>query len=645
MQTLKDNKLLQAAWEFVENTGRSIFLTGKAGTGKTTFLKYVVANSHKRTVVVAPTGVAAINAGGMTIHSFFQIPLSPYIPGHKFTTNNDGKMAAKYFKYDFGKEKRKIIKTLDLLIIDEISMVRSDLLDAIDHTLRQYRDRFKPFGGVQLLMIGDLAQLTPVVTSEEETLLKQYYSTPYFFGSHALQQTNYVTIQLEHIYRQQDDYFVNLLNAIRDGHPTNKNLDDINSRFQPDFKPNSEEGYIRLTTHNTQADNYNDSQLRLLTTKAYTYHASIEGQFPEFSHPTATALTLKKGAQVMFIKNDSTSQRRYYNGLIGIVTAINDESIEVTCQEKDEPIEVNREVWENVSYSINEKTGDIESHIKGSFTQYPLRLAWAITIHKSQGLTFDKAIIDAASAFAPGQVYVALSRCRTLEGLILSSKLNSRAIINDKNVADYISNQEQAAQESIQNLPTIKDEYYKFLLCELFDFTDIGRMVELVNRLMIEFFTRSNPSSTHLAKVASEEFHNKVTNISLRWRTQIESLTIEQLKDHDFQKRINDACAYFCDTLTELLVILIKRLRDVKSGNKTVMERLKNYLDELQMTYQQHQNTMSEMLTKPFSTQHFLQSKARAWLEVIDITKTQTTKKRRKTTSQRKRTETHSKEY
>ena len=305
---IEQNHELQIAWDFVENTGRSIFLTGKAGTGKTTFLKTVVEKSRKRPIVVAPTGVAAINANGMTIHSFFQLPFSPYVPGAKVES-----------RFDFGRDKRKIIASIDLLIIDEISMVRADLLDAIDSVLRRFRDHSLPFGGVQLLMIGDLAQLTPVVTPEDEQMLRPYYDTPYFFGSKALQQIDYVTIQLDYVYRQQDSSFIELLNQIRSGRPDAKALGQLNLRCNPNFVPSPEEPYIRLTTHNQLANYYNETELRKLPGSLYSYRAEVKGTFPEYSYPTAETLELKAGAQVMFVKNDPSPEHRYYNGRIGRV--------------------------------------------------------------------------------------------------------------------------------------------------------------------------------------------------------------------------------------------------------------------------------------------------------------------------------------
>ena len=492
---MTQNTELRNAWDFVEHTGRSIFLTGKAGTGKTTFLKTVVDQSSKRNVVVAPTGVAAINAGGMTIHSFFQLPFSPFVPGAKIES-----------KFDFGKEKRKLIASLDLLIIDEISMVRSDLLDAIDSILRRFRDRYKPFGGVQLLMIGDLQQLTPVVTPDDERMLKPYYDTPYFFGSKALSEIDYVTIQLEKVYRQQDDTFLSLLNHIREGQPTAADLTLLNSRYKPVFLPKPEEGYIRLTTHNQMANNYNETELQKLSGRAVNYQAKIEGTFPEYSYPTAETLTLKVGAQVMFVKNDPSNEHRYYNGRIGHVTLAEPTRLLVYCPGDADAIEVVPLEWENARYTLNDETREIETEVLGKFSQLPLRLAWAITIHKSQGLTFEHAIIDASLSFAPGQVYVALSRCKTLEGMVLASQIPPHAIINDERVDSYISHQEEAAQRSIDQLPTLKDEYYRYLLMELFDFKDILYREEYLGRIIIEFFYRSHTDIAELHKRALEDY-------------------------------------------------------------------------------------------------------------------------------------------
>ena len=336
-----ENIELRRAWDFVENTGTSVFITGKAGTGKTTFLKTLKEHSSKRMVVVAPTGVAAINAGGVTIHSFFQLPLSPYVPNTSYKS-----------KYDFSQEKRNIINTLDLLVIDEISMVRSDLLDAIDNVLRRFRQHDLPFGGVQLLMIGDLQQLAPVVTEQDAQLLNSFYDTPFFFGSKALSMIHYVTIELKHVYRQTDFHFISLLNAIRDGNVRDEVISELNQRYIKDFHPEPDEGYIRLTTHNSIAQKYNDKELSEIKQPVRNFDATIEGNFPEYSYPTDVTLSLKVGAQVMFIKNDSSLNRQFYNGKIGHVVGFEDEEIIVRCPDEDFDIKVSQMIWENI-YEIS----------------------------------------------------------------------------------------------------------------------------------------------------------------------------------------------------------------------------------------------------------------------------------------------------
>ena len=604
---MEQNNELSTAWDFVEHTGRSIFLTGKAGTGKTTFLKTVVEHSSKRSIVVAPTGVAAINAGGMTIHSFFQLPFSPFVPGAKIES-----------RFDFGKEKRKIIASLDLLIIDEISMVRSDLLDAIDSVLRKFRDRYKPFGGVQLLMIGDLQQLTPVVTPEDEQMLKPYYDTPYFFGSKALAQIDYVTIQLEKVYRQQDDVFLTLLNHIREGQPTTEDLTLLNARYQPAFIPKPEEGYIRLTTHNQMANNYNESELKKLKGHPYTYHAKIEGTFPEYSYPTAETLTLKEGAQVMFVKNDPSGEHRYYNGRIGHVTCAEDNRLEVYCPGDADAIEVEPLEWENSRYTLNDNTHEIETEVLGKFSQLPLRLAWAITIHKSQGLTFERAIIDASLSFAPGQVYVALSRCKTLEGMVLASQIPPQAIINDERVDNYISHQEEAAQRSIIQLPTLKNEYYRYLLMELFDFKDILYREEYLGRIIIEFFYHAFTDIAELHKRALEDYKRQVMAVADKWRTMIQQMSIEALHEEEFLERVKRSAAYFEKTMYELLAKPLALVPDIKSQNKLAMKRLtENYVD-LRQAWLSRRFLLQDMSQKTFTITDYLRRKQHSLLDAMN---------------------------
>ena len=474
------------AWNIIEKTSANLFLTGKAGTGKTTFLKRLKELSPKRMIVLAPTGIAAINAGGMTIHSFFQLPFSPYVPG---TTFGSGEQK----RYQFSKLKRNIIRSIDLLVIDEISMVRSDLLDAVDSVLRQYRKRHDlPFGGVQLLMIGDLQQLAPVVTPQEEHLLGQHYDTPFFFSSNALKQVGYLTIELKKVYRQQDEQFISLLNQIRENKASEATLQALNQRYIPNFVPPKEGNYIRLTTHNAPAQYINEQQLAALPAQSFSFTADIEGDFPETSYPADFKLTLKPGAQVMFIKNDP--QHRFYNGMIGEVIGVRTDEdgskITVRSKDSDEEFDLEKMEWTNAKYTLNEKTKEIEETVEGKFMQYPLRLAWAITIHKSQGLTFEHAIIDASHSFTHGQTYVALSRCKTLEGMVLSQPLSRGAIISSQTVDAFTSQLAAPSQEQISSLEL---QYIIYCISELFDFYSIRASYEHLMRCLVEFFNGKYP--------------------------------------------------------------------------------------------------------------------------------------------------------
>lgn len=604
----------------MENTSRSIFLTGKAGTGKTTFLKKVVECSRKRPIVVAPTGVAAINAGGVTIHSFFQLPFSPYVPGAKIES-----------RFDFSKEKRKIIASIDLLIIDEISMVRADLLDAIDMVLRRFRDHSQPFGGVQMLMIGDLAQLTPVVTPEDERMLKPYYDTPYFFGSKALQQVDYVTIQLEHVYRQQDESFISLLNEVRNGHPSAEALARLNSRSQAiSDNARNPEGAIRLTTHNNKAKEYNEAELQKLPDRAFTYHAEVEGTFPDYSYPTDETLVLKKGAQVMFVKNDTSGKHRYYNGRIGHVVEADEHHVAVFCKGDDEAIEVEPLKWENTRYTLNEQTREIEAEVQGTFKQLPLRLAWAITIHKSQGLTFDQAIIDANQSFAPGQVYVALSRCRTLEGLTLAAPLHPRAIINDLRVDSYIAQQESEAERSIRQLPVLKQEYERHLLLKLFDFRALQTLQQSMVRIFAEFFYHSHAQLKQLQDQTLYDLQTRVIDVAQKWQQKIQAMDIIQLRDDDFLERVKRSADYFAKELYDIFREPILLSFRVETGNKQAARRLENVLPELRQTCLSHRFLLLQIAQKGYSVENYLHEKQMSTLDAMEKGATKT-KRRRKT--------------
>ena len=452
------NPAQDLAFDLLQHTGRHLFLTGKAGTGKTTFLRSLRDRLPKQLVVAAPTGVAAINAGGVTLHSFFQLPFGP-LAGRE----NEQP------RFRFSRDKIALIRGMDLLVIDEISMVRADLLDAVDGVLRRFRDRRKPFGGVQLLLIGDLQQLAPVVKDQEWELLKDLYDTPYFFGSRALRETDYACIELTQVYRQQDGRFLDLLNAVRENRLSSVALAELNRRHVPDFVPADGDGYVTLCTHNAQAQRLNDAKLAALPEPAVRFAADVAGDFPESSFPVDPQIELKVGAQVLFVKNDLSVEKLFFNGKIGRVTAINGASVRVRCPGDPDDISVAPMQWDNVKYAIDPATHRIAETVEGTFKQIPLKLAWAITIHKSQGLTFERAIIEADASFAHGQVYVALSRCKTLEGLVLRTPLRPRSIIADPAVADYVR-QTAARAPDADRLALDRLTYQRELLVSLFSF-------------------------------------------------------------------------------------------------------------------------------------------------------------------------------
>ena len=556
------NDELKLAWQLVERTGCNIFLTGKAGTGKTTFLKELKANSPKRMVVLAPTGIAAINAGGTTIHSFFQLPLSPYVPGASF-----GGRESK--KYQFGKIKRNIIRTLDLLVIDEVSMVRADLLDAVDSVMRRYRKHNEPFGGAQLLLIGDLQQLAPVVKDDEWELMKEYYDTPYFFSSRALAMTNYQTVELTKVYRQQDDNFVRLLNRIRENKADDNTLNMLNARYIPNFKIPAGGNYIRLTTHNYQAQRINERKLAELPSAPFDFTAEVTGDFPESSFPADATLTLKTGAQVMFIKNDTAG--RFFNGMIGEVDYVEENSIGVRNRDTGEVINIEKAEWTNSKYTLDSKTKEITETVEGVFRQYPLRLAWAITIHKSQGLTFEHAIIDASHSFAHGQTYVALSRCRSLEGMVLSAPLSRESVINDETVDSFIrqATAEELTEEAVNRLETA---YVAKMLDELFDFAPLHRSMEEMTRLLSEhFFNKYHLLLTEYTKALKDT--DNMQTVAKKFATQYRNIldTGHNANDTVLQERIHKGAAYFLEQLDAMKPLLQKT--NIATGDKELKKR------------------------------------------------------------------------
>jgi hypothetical protein len=472
---------------------------------------------------------------------------------------------------------------------------------------------------MQLLMIGDLAQLTPVVTPEDERMLKPYYDTPYFFGSKALQQIDYVTIQLSHVYRQQDESFIALLNEIREGHPSAEALSKLNSRsLTPGPSPKGEgSGYIRLTTHNNLANFYNESELQKLPGRSYQYRAEVKGTFPEYSYPTAETLVLKEGAQVMFVKNDPSGEHNYYNGRIGRVMEASDNRLTVYCEGDAEAIEVEPLEWENMRYTLNEQTREIESEVQGTFKQLPLRLAWAITIHKSQGLTFDRAIIDANQSFAPGQVYVALSRCRTLEGLVLASPLEPRAVINDERVDSYIAQQESEAERSIQQLPALKQEYERYLLMQLFDFRAILSLEETMVRIFAEFFYHSHASLKQLHDQTLFDLRQRVLEVAVKWQQKIQTMPIESLRDADFLDRVKRSAEYFANQLRDILTKPIELSVKVETNNKQASRRLNNALPDLKQAWLARRYLLVKMAEKGYTVDNYLHEKQMSMLDAL----------------------------
>ena len=474
--SIEYNNVFQLAADYINFSNRSVFLTGKAGTGKTTFLKFIRENTSKEIAVLAPTGVAAINAGGTTIHSFFQLPFGPYVPASINKWKGENKEATDKHhllgRLRYTKEKIQLLQAIELLVIDEISMVRCDVLDEIDVILRHYRNRYhEPFGGVQMLLIGDMYQLPPVAIDDEWKILSPFYNSPYFFDSNVIHEQPPLYIELEKIYRQRDHVFVELLNKIRDNEMDATAAQLLHSRYLPLQQQERNSGSITLTTHNNSADNINAKELQNLQGKSFEFKATITGEFYEKSFPAEEVLKLKVGAQVMYLRNDQEKIKRFFNGKIGVIQKIENDKIFVQSP-NEEPIEVTKYKWENIRYSFNRNTQRVDEDVTGSFEQFPLRLAWAITIHKSQGLTFEKAVIDAGAAFAPGQVYVALSRCTSLEGIILHSSISQRALFSDERI-----NQFSRSRKSVHQLPleliNAKHQYQQSLLSGLFDFSQL----------------------------------------------------------------------------------------------------------------------------------------------------------------------------
>jgi len=598
------NNELNLAWNFVNNTNRNVFLTGKAGTGKTTFLHALKKDSLKRMVVVAPTGVAAINAKGVTIHSFFQMPFGPILPNEELGQSSS-------FNRKFSKTKINIIKSLDLLVIDEISMVRADLLDGIDKTLRHYRNRNLVFGGIQLLMIGDLQQLSPVVKDNEWQLLKPFYKNAFFFSSLAYQNCHAVTVELKHIYRQNNPKFIKILNEIRNNTLTQSSTDELNKRYKPDFSPSEDSGYISLTTHNNKAEATNIRELEKLQGKSQSYYASLEGKFPEFSFPNKEELTIKVGSQVMFIKNDSSVEKRYFNGKIGKVILLDKDEVVVKCPDDDFNIIVTPETWENINYTVNDETKAITENKIGSFTQIPLRLAWSITIHKSQGLTFEKAIIDAQGAFAHGQTYVALSRCKSLEGLVLKSKINSNQIISDSHVNSFTKEaEENQPDESV--LQKSRLTFQLDLISEIFDYY---KFLYPINRVLDIYYKNrgSIEGDIETSIISIKETITNLLKVANGFKSQL--ITFSEAEEEPeankiLQQRFVKAIKYFQEQTKENIIETFNTF-SFTTDNKTIEKDVRKHLDTIEELFAA-KLLYFEGLAEGFRTTIFLKLRAKS---------------------------------
>ena len=565
---------------FINQTNRSIFLTGKAGTGKTTLLKEILKSTHKNTVVVAPTGIAALNAGGVTIHSMFQLPFGGFIPDNN--VENQVTEAIKFESKDtlrrhfkMSAVKRAVITNMELLIIDEVSMLRSDLLDAIDFMLQSVRKRKQAFGGVQVLFIGDLLQLPPVIRDEEWKTLRKYYRGKFFFHSHVIQQFPPLYIELSKIFRQTDATFIDLLNNLRNNRITQDNISFLNQYVQPNFDLKSNEGYITLTTHNNKADTINTQSLLDLKGNSRNYKAQIVGDFPDKIFPVEEYLELKIDAQIMFIKNDLSFDKNYFNGKMGVIKSLSDQEILVHFPEENKTIEVERYEWQNIRYNVNPNTKEIEEEVLGTFTHYPIKLAWAITVHKSQGLTFDKAALDVSQVFLPGQAYVALSRLRSLNGLILLSPLRMNGISNDDDVMDYATNKASTdiLHTTLQN--ETKGYIHKFLR-NSFDWYDLAQ--EWRNHKFSYLDSDKSAKSKHKKWAETQmELCESLLNPADKFMSQLDKLFREETVDFNFiNQRIQAAYNYFYEKMDRLVYEILYKIEEVKR-----IKLVKQFYDEL----------------------------------------------------------------
>ena len=634
-----ENHEFQLAEQFALHTDQHIFLTGKAGTGKTTLLKKLAEQTTKNFVVVAPTGVAAINAGGVTIHSMFNLPLTSFIPSNDFVDRNiatNKRMLAGHIR--FNRDKRKVIEEMELLIIDEVSMVRCDILDAVDYVLQIIRRNRNPFGGVQVMLIGDMHQLPPVTRDNEWVLLKQFYSSPYFFDSQVYQKLDAVQIELKKIYRQQDELFLNILNNIRSRELTEYDYEHLEKRFIPEFNP-TEPGYILLSTHNRKADSVNENELRKLPSKLYSFEAFIEDDFPEHIYPCERILNLKQGAQVMFIKND-TEEGKYYNGKLAIVTAINDSKITVAFNDTGEQFTLHRETWENINYTVEKETERVQKNLLGSFTQYPLRLAWAITIHKSQGLTFDKVIIDAGQSFAAGQVYVALSRCRSLEGIVLHSRITQDVLYNDDKIETFSSGHHQSAQlETI--LAEAKARFARQQIKRLFTFEKLNYRIAEWKDLVA---SKTIPDKETIIKLIKdiEDYMQELIATANKFNIQLEKLLVAYEADVKNIDLLKERCAKAINYFTEFIFTKIITLIQHHITEYAYVAKVKKYVNDVQDIRDSFWSKIAQLYAANFMNEQLYTGEKKITKQLVkQVETTNTSKKKEKGSTYKDTLELH----
>jgi PIF1-like helicase/Helix-turn-helix domain len=566
--------------QFINQTQQNIFLTGKAGTGKTTLLHQIIKTTHKNTVVVAPTGIAALNAGGVTIHSMFQLPFGGFIPDNKTPEMSDyvkfESRATLYRHFKMSGLKKAVIRNMELLIIDEVSMLRADLLDAIDFMLQSVRKKSGAFGGVQVLFIGDLLQLPPIIKDEEWKILRQYYKGKFFFHSHVLQLNPPLYIELSKIYRQTNDTFISVLNNLRNNQISENDIKILNQYVKPNFDSRANKGYITLTTHNNKADIINANALKELDTKTTVYKPDITGDFPDKIYPIDAFLELKVGAQIMFIKNDLSFEKRYFNGKMGVVKSLSDGEIVIHFQEENIAMVVDKYEWQNIRYTVNQSTKEIEEEVLGTFVHYPIKLAWAITVHKSQGLTFDKAALDVSQVFLPGQAYVALSRLRSLDGLVLLSPLQMNGISNDFDVMDYAQNRADEATLA----DSLAKETQGFILQYLktsFDWHDLAQEWRNHQYSYNEKAENSEKSKHALWAKKQAVSISEIQELARKFLNQLDKLFSTENIDYQFIKeRVHAAYDYFFKPIDTLVFETLWKIEEIKQFKK-----VKAYYEEL----------------------------------------------------------------